>query len=94
MPDNRQPVAIPAGMMRVWDPEQKKVIFVAAPPAGPARITLTFRLHDAAETQDNSKSASWVTVQVDRADLTIPKAEFIAKYIEPNISGLKQLELT
>ena len=31
---------IPEGQMRVWDADQKKVILVPAPPAGPDMLTL------------------------------------------------------
>ena len=87
-------IEVPVGMMRAWDPAQKKIILVSAPPAGPQRLTLTIRLHDEAEKNDAEKCASWATVKVDRADLSIPKADFIAKYIEPELAKLKQLTLT
>lgn len=70
----------PDGMMRVWDPERKKVILVSAPPA-PDHLTLTVRLHDPKEKQNAKLAASWVTVRVDRADLALAPADFAAKYL-------------
>lgn len=85
---------IPAGMMRVWDPEQKKVIFVPAPTVAENRITLTLRLHDAAEKHDAVKSSSWATIEVERDDLKMDEGHFIEKYIRPHLKQLKQLALT
>lgn len=85
---------IPPGKMRVWDPEQKKVILVDAPTGATDRITLSLRIHDAAEKQDATKSASWAVIEIARADLGMPKADFLAKYIEPALAQLKQLNLT
>lgn len=98
MPDpkdtpQQQFVEVPVGKMRVWDPEQKKVIFVDAPAGAVDRITLTLRIHDAAEKKDASKACSWATIEITRADLTLPKAEFLAKYIEPALAQLTQLSL-
>ena len=92
--DARQPVDVPAGKMRVWDPEQKKVIFVTAPVAAVDRITLTLRIHDAAEKQDEAKSASWIAIEIERADLGMAKQDFIAKYVLPNLDSLKLLALS
>ena len=56
-------------------------------------LTFTLRLYDPMEKIDPLIAASWVTVQVPRSDLTLPQAEFIAKYIVPNLAGIKQLKL-
>ena len=90
MPDQE----IPAGMMRVWDPVQKKILLVPAMTVGPNRITFSMRIHDAAEKQDPAKSSSWVTVEVARADLKMSQANFVLKYVLPNLAGLTQLELS
>jgi len=77
---------IPAGMMRVWDAEQKKVILVTAPPAGPDRLKLTIRLHDPMEKKNAALAASWITADVPREDLTL------AKHIAPQIPQLAQIQ--
>jgi hypothetical protein len=56
-------------------------------------LTLTLRLHDPKEKTDAAKSASWAVVQVDRADLEMAKADFVAKYVEPALAELTQLKL-
>ena len=56
-------------------------------------LTLTIRLHDPKEKQNVTLSATWATVKVPRADLELPQAEFVAKYITPNLSQLVQLKL-
>jgi hypothetical protein len=90
MPDNTpNPVEAPAGMMRAWDPEQKKVIFVQAPPPGPDRLKLTLRLHDPRERKNAKLVASWVTVEVVREDLKLAPADFAAKYL---LDAITQLE--
>ena len=83
---------IPPGMMRAWDPKQKQVILVTAPPAGPDTLTFTMRLHDRAEKKDAAKCTSWATVEVARADLKLSQADFLAKYVVPNLGKLTQLE--
>lgn len=85
---------VPAGKMRVWDAEQKKVILVSAPTSGQDRITLSLRVHDAREKLDAAKSSGWATVQVDRADLTMPQADFLQKYVVPALGEIKLLQLT
>jgi hypothetical protein len=79
---------IPDGMMRVWDPQQKKVILVSAPPA-PDHLTLTIRLHDPKEKQNAALAASWVVIQVDRVDMALAPEEFAAKYL---LGAVAQLE--
>jgi hypothetical protein len=94
MPQDKTPTPIPeipAGMMRVWDPEQKKVLLVPAPVAGPDRITLTLRLHDSAEKKDAAKSTSWAVVEIPREDLALSKAEFFEKHVAPAMDKLIQL---
>ena len=75
------PELIPEGQMRVWDADQKKVILVPAPPAGPDMLTLTVRLHDPKEKRDRLKSAVWHTIKIPRADLALGEAEFLAKHL-------------
>ena len=85
---------IPLGMMRVWDPEQKKVILVPVPAGHVDKITLTLRIHDAAEKKDAKKSAAWATISVAREDLKMAKGDFIQKYVVPALDDLKLLKLS
>jgi hypothetical protein len=57
-------------------------------------LTLTIRLHDPKEKTDAAKSASWAVVQVDRADLGMARADFLAKYVSAALTQLTQLQLT
>jgi hypothetical protein len=57
-------------------------------------LTLTIRLYDPQEKKDATKSACWAVVKVARVDLEMPAAQFIQKYIQPNLGSLKQLKLT
>jgi hypothetical protein len=82
---------IPDGMMRVWDPQQKKVILVSAPPA-PDHLTLTLRLHDPKEQQNAALAASWVVIEVNRADLGMEPLDFAAKYLLPAVSQLEHFK--
>ena len=52
------------------------------------KITLSIRLHDAAEKKDNLLSAKWVVTTIERADLTLPDDQFIEKYVRPAVAGL------
>ena len=54
-------------------------------------LTLTIRLHDPKEKKNAKLSASWVTVQVPRADLALSPEEFAAKHITPRVKDLEQL---
>ena len=54
-------------------------------------LTLTIRLHDPKEKKDPKKAAQWVTVKVYRGDLSLPKQEFIQKYIAPKLAEIKNL---
>lgn len=83
-----EPLEIPAGKMRVWDPEQKKVILVDAPPA-PDHLTLTVRLHDPKEKKNAKLSASWHVISIPREDLALTPPEFALKYL---IGAVEQLE--
>lgn len=74
------PPEVPDGLMRVWDPEQKKVILVSAP-LGPDTLTLTVRLHDPKEKRDRAKSAVWHVVKIAREDLALAEADFAAKHL-------------
>ena len=87
MPDND----VPVGMMRVWDPQQKKVILVEAPPVGDS-LTLTVRLHDPKEKQNPKLSASWGVAQVPRADLGMTPSDFAAKHVLPLVEQLEHLK--
>lgn len=90
MPEDKpiDPMNIPPGKMRAWDPEQKKEILVDAPPP-PNYLTLTLRLHDPREKKNAKLAASWYVVKVPREDLTLPPPEFAAKYL---ITAVEQLE--
>ena len=57
-------------------------------------LTLTIRLYDPLEKEEPDKAASWVIVNVLRADLTISKAAFIEKYALPALLQLKNLKLS
>jgi hypothetical protein len=80
---------IPDGMMRVWDPKQKKVILVSAPPAGPDRLKLTLRLHDPKEKLNAKLAASWVTIDVPREDMAMAPEDFATKHL---LGAVAQLE--
>jgi hypothetical protein len=56
-------------------------------------LTLTIRVHDPLEKQDAAKSASWAVVKVSRADVTMPLADFIAKYVQPAFGQISNLNL-
>ncbi len=56
-------------------------------------LVLTIRVHDPIEKKDASKAACWTLVKVPRADANLPAAEFIAKYIHPELSKLGNLSL-
>jgi hypothetical protein len=56
-------------------------------------LTFTLRLHDPAEKNDAEKSTNWAVVQIPRADLKLSQAEFIDKYVVPNLATLKLLTL-
>lgn len=60
----------------------------------PTDLTLTLRLYDPAEKLDSAKAASWATISVSRADLSLSAAAFLAKYVTPNLGKLKQLKLS
>ena len=57
-------------------------------------LTLTIRVHDPKEKQDAALSASWVAVAIPRAAITLPAAEFAAKYVVPALKKLTTLKLT
>ena len=83
MPDLVPSPEVPDGMMRVWDAAQKKVILVPAPPSGPDMLTLSVRLHDPKERRDRAKSAVWHIVNIPRAALSLPEADFAATHLAP-----------
>ena len=84
-----QLVHVPDGMMRVWDPEQKKIIFVPAPPDGPDFLKLTLRLYDPKEKKNAKLSASWVVIDVPREDLALSPQDFAVKHL---LGAVDQLE--
>lgn len=57
-------------------------------------LTLTIRVHDAQEKMDATMSSCWAVVKVDRADIQMPVADFVAKYVTPELKSLKNLKLT
>ena len=58
------------------------------------QLTLTIRMYDPMQKADAGLSASWSVVNVDRADLTMKQADFVAKYITPALKSISQLKLT
>lgn len=52
-------------------------------------LTLTLRLHDPKEKKNAKLAASWVIVQVPRADLTLSPPEFAAKHLIPAVEQLE-----
>lgn len=82
------PNSVPEGMVRAWDPVEKKVVLVSAPPP-PNYLTLTLRLHDPKEKKNAKLAASWHTVQIAREDLALSPADFAAKYL---VAAVEQLE--
>jgi len=57
-------------------------------------LTLTIRLHDPLEKKDHEQSASWAVIEVAREDLTLSPDTFMARYIAPHLTKLKQLKLS
>lgn len=57
-------------------------------------LAFTLRIHDPKEKKNAELSTSWAKVEVPRADLQLPKVEFIAKWVEPMLATMKILELT
>jgi len=86
-------IEIPDGLMQAWDPVQKKVILVAAPPPGPDRLKLTLRLHDPRERKNAKLAASWVVVDVPREDLALAPAAFAEKYLAPAVIELEHFKI-
>ena len=76
---------VPDGMVAMWDPVGKKIVYVTAPPAGPDMLTLTVRLHDPKEKRDPKKSAVWHTVKIPRAALSLSDADFAANHLLPAV---------
>lgn len=81
---------IPDGMVQMWDPKEKKVILVSAPPKGPDVLHLTVRLHDPRERENAKKSAWWGTVKIPRTDVSLASAEFASKHITPLIEDIQK----
>jgi len=52
------------------------------------KLTLTIRLHDPAEKDNAAKSTAWVVAEVDRADLILPRQQFLDKYVTPAIEKI------
>lgn len=57
-------------------------------------LTLTIRVHDPKEKADANLSACWVVVKVLRSDIGMPVADFVAKYIAPDMKQFRNLKLT
>lgn len=58
-------------------------------------LTFSIRIHDPKEKKVADKSTDWASVEVPREDLTLPRAEFIAKWVEPTLATMtKILSLT
>lgn len=58
-------------------------------------LTFSIRIHDPKEKKVAEKSTDWALVEVPREDLTLSKAEFIAKWVSPALDTMtKILSLT
>ena len=55
-------------------------------------LTLTFRLHDPKEKQNEKLAASWVVIKVPREDLALAPVDFAAKYLLPAVSELEHFK--
>jgi hypothetical protein len=53
-------------------------------------LTFTLRLHNPAEKKDAAKSTAWSVIEVPREDFKLPKADFLAKYVEPGLAQMLQ----
>ena len=56
-------------------------------------LTLTIRVHDPKETKDATLSASWATVKVDRAAISLPTEVFVQQFVVPALKKIKNLKL-
>jgi len=56
-------------------------------------LTLTLRLHDPKEKQNAALAASWVVIEVDRADLALDPLDFAAKYVLPAVPQLEHFKV-
>lgn len=54
------------------------------------KLILTIRLADPREKKSAALAASWITAQVDRADLQLAPDAFATKYILPRLDELEQ----
>jgi len=52
-------------------------------------LTLSLRLHDPLEKKNARLSASWVVLQVPRADLDLAPEDFAAKHLVPRVKELE-----
>lgn len=55
-------------------------------------LTLTLRLHDPKEKKDAKLAASWVVLQVPRADLALAPEEFAAKHLIDAVRSLEHFQ--
>lgn len=54
-------------------------------------LTVSIRIHDPLERQDEKKATRWSVFEVPRADLELPDADFIAKWIAPAATFIKKI---
>lgn len=55
-------------------------------------LTLTIRLYDPDEERDHKMAATWVTVKVPRADMSLSAADFTAKYLTPALDSFAHMK--
>ena len=55
-------------------------------------LTLTLRLYDPKEKKNAKIRASWVVVNVPRADLTMQPVDFAAKHLLPAVPQLEHFK--
>jgi len=90
--DTLKSVDVPDGMMRLWDPKEKKVVLGPAW-ATPSDVTLVVRVHDPRE-KNPALSACWAKTTISRSDLVLSAEELSAKYVIPLLKQLKNLKVT
>ena len=55
-------------------------------------LTLTLRLYDPKEKKNATLAASWVVIQVPRADLQLQPVDFTAKHLLPAVPQLEHFK--
>lgn len=53
-------------------------------------LTLSLRIHDAAERKNPAKSTGWSVLDVPREDFKLSDAEFLAKNIAPLLAAIRE----